>query len=343
MVAALQRRGARPFARTAPSIVELLTAGGTEGVDVIHLHWVEHLLRRPAPRGLWRPAMALRAVHLLFALWLARRRGVRTVWTIHNIAPHDTAFPALERWLMPRVAGLVDVVLAHSEHAAAKIRTTYARPDVAVAFHGHYVGSYPEPRRERSEVRAELGVPQNAVMVLCFGFIKSYKRIPELVRAVRAIARSDLHLVVAGGCSDDTLHAQILEAAGDDDRVHLRIGFVPDDVVAELHHAADAAALHYRDVFSSGALMLALSMGLPAIAPADSTATEIAPVPVVRPYARDSIAPALAELSPTDDALRRRARETALGYTWEAVADAVLGPGRNSASGSSDGLTSPSA
>jgi hypothetical protein len=95
--------------------------------------------------------------------------------------------------------------------------------------------------------------------------------------------------------------------------------------VAELHAAADAAVLHYGDVFSSGALMLALTFGLPVVAPAGSTAEELVAAPALEAYERDDPADAMARMATGDQAARAAvARRTAEAHPWSAMADGLL-------------------
>jgi glycosyltransferase involved in cell wall biosynthesis len=53
------------------------------------------------------------------------------------------------------------------------------------------------------------------------------------------------------------------------------IGFVPDDQVAELFAASDVAVLSRGDGGTSGALVLALSLGVPVVAAATETYAQL--------------------------------------------------------------------
>lgn len=324
---ALRRRGAETRPMSSLSIRDLLLNRTQPPATILHLHWIEYLIRRPAPRGLLRPSMMLRATHLTVTLILARLRRVRTVWTLHNIAPHNMVFPHLERLLFRLTYSLVDEVIVHSDRAAEAVQATYGGSHVTVACHGHYVGIYPPSQRGGANTRAALDIPQDAVVLLAFGFVKSYKHIPELIRAVRSVDRPDLHLLVAGSCPHTSLRSEIHVAAECDGRIHLLLDYIDEKCVADLHLAADAGVLHYiDDSFSSGALMLALSLGLPVIVPAGSTAADLVSWPLVQPFANDDLASTLRRVQRVDPALRLDARTAALSHGWQEMADAVLGP-----------------
>src|SRR5205807_10419382 len=61
---------------------ELIRAGGA--VDVIHLHWLEHLWCGPSFFGRMRILVGLRRY-----LRLANRLGYRIFWSVHNHASHE--------------------------------------------------------------------------------------------------------------------------------------------------------------------------------------------------------------------------------------------------------------
>jgi hypothetical protein len=99
---------------------------------------------------------------------------------------------------------------------------------------------------------------------------------------------------------------------------------IPDADVSVYHRAADAAVVNYREVFSSGALLLALSQGVPVLAPKESSAAEL-----LRPGAGMLIADdeqlrrVLGTHTPTADA-RDAALANAREYPWSSTARRVI-------------------
>ena len=106
------------------------------------------------------------------------------------------------------------------------------------------------------------------LVLLFFGSIRNYKSVPNLVRAVRAMPFAELVLIVAGKPWEAAIADEVVTLAGRDSRIILSLGYVPDEEVQVYFRAADAAVLPYTDVTTSGAAMLALSFGLPVVAPA---------------------------------------------------------------------------
>jgi beta-1,4-mannosyltransferase len=295
--------------------------GPGAALDAIHLHWIEYL---------YAGGMASahrRALRLVRALRAARRADVRVVWTIHNLRPHESRYPWLDRLTAATATRCSDALVVHSEHAAARVRERLrpAAPPTVLA-HPNYLGAYPPARGTRAQERARLGVPEDAFVYLVFGQLRRYKRVPEVVRAFRAASDPSARLVVAGAAHDDALRLEVESARGGDTRVVLRLSAVPDDEVAGLHVAADAAVLHYRDVFSSGALLLALSFGLPVAGPHGTTLTELCRGEAAVAYGPGGLEAALRELPRGDPTARRAAAlATARAYDWRAYAEGIVG------------------
>jgi beta-1,4-mannosyltransferase len=301
------------------------------GVDVAHLHWIELYVntrgglaqRFPPLSG---PIYVLRAARLLAALALLRLTGAGLVWTVHNVRPHEQRFPRLDRLVTRAVAALSSGLVVHSDFARRRLQREYPwlRRPVWVAPHGNYVGSYPEAGRDRSELRAGLGIPDDAFVFLIFGQLRPYKRVDEAIRAFRALPGDAAHLLVAGAPFDEGVRERIQTAAGGDPQVHLRLGFVDDADVAALHVAADAAVIAYPEVFSSGALLLALSLGLPVVAPLESAAPEIASRPALEGFEPGGLTAALEAMAAASAEDRRSAAKAAADRQgWDRAAERV--------------------
>jgi beta-1,4-mannosyltransferase len=296
------------------------------GVDVVHLHWLEWLISDSRKRGVSGALNAYaRAARLLLFLRILRRSGVRIVWTVHNLRPHEPRFSRLENAVSRRVARVADELVVHSEYAAGKVRAEFHldRP-IRVARHGNYSSFYPPERRGREAVRAELGLPENGFVYLLFGCIRTYKQTPAAIEAFSRLGDPDSRLIVAGAPDDPDMDA-VKAAAARDDRVLLHLGMVPDEKVAAYHLASDAAVFNYRDVFSSGALLLALSFGVPVVAPGNSMADEIAAPPALVSFTPGTLTDALEAIATGDQNARRQAAlRTAAAYPWSRTVQELL-------------------
>src|ERR1700730_12739234 len=110
-------------------------------IDYVHLHWPSGFYHAPR-RGKCFRNFAL----FLFFLTLARSRGARLIWTIHNLYPHD-------RCVVPQLDTLVRRILVkmgthffiHGLSARAEVLREF--PTLAgravLIEHGHWVDQYP--------------------------------------------------------------------------------------------------------------------------------------------------------------------------------------------------------
>jgi glycosyltransferase involved in cell wall biosynthesis len=238
------------------------------GVQAIHFHWPQGYYRcRRAPARM-RPSMSWLKLSLFgMRLVVARTLGYRVIWTVHQVLPHEVSGVRLERAGSRVLASFSDVLIAHDEATAATVLREL-RQDSAklrVIPHGSYVDVYPEGR-SREAVRAELAIPTSAFVFLSFGNIRAYKDLELVVRAFSDAAPREAVLVVAGAPMNEAASEAITSAAERDRRIKPRLGYVPNERVAELFGAADALIVGRGDGGTSGALILGMSLGLPTIA-----------------------------------------------------------------------------
>jgi glycosyltransferase involved in cell wall biosynthesis len=285
--------------------------------DVVHLHWIEFLLNRRG--GLPLAFGALLAV--VSSLGLARLLGKRVVWTVHNPQPHDRSHPRLQRALFRAVARLSDVLVAHTDTSAALVRARLpAGGRIVVIPHGSYIGAYP-PAAGRDAARARYGLRDDDLVLFAFGQIRPYKRLLHTARAVRELDDERLRLVVAGRQTDPAEAQRLRAVAAGEPRIVLDLRHVPDAEVSALHAMADACVVPYVGGFASGALLLGLSYGLPVLAPADGTASDVALPEALIEFTGSDLEAAVAELRRRPaERMRAAALASAERVPWSASA-----------------------
>jgi glycosyltransferase involved in cell wall biosynthesis len=283
-------------------------------VGVLHLHWPEFYYRG---RG---GTVTVRSLGgFLACLAVARLLGYRLVWTIHNALPHEP-HPAdrLVRAVLLRIARTA----VHSRAARRALPPGGQLP--AVVPHGNYVGAYPDTV-SRDEARRALDLGAGERVLLCFGQVRAYKGLADLVQIFRGIPDPDLRLVVAGRAPVAADAEALRRLAAGDARIRLHLRFIPDDDVQRFFKAADFVVLPYREVLTSGAAVLALSFGRPLVVPRLGCLEDLDPGCAISYDATDSggLAGALALARHTDPApLAARARAAAAALEWDGIARA---------------------
>jgi beta-1,4-mannosyltransferase len=294
-------------------------------VRIVHFHWPwPYIVHLPKPRGLlsW-VKCALFGLRLL----AARALGYVVVWTVHEVEPLYPQNPRVEALGARMLARGSSVLIANDRETADKAAAELGRAaqEIAVVPHPSFESAYP-PGRPRADVRQDLGIPDDAFVTLLFGHVSPYKRIEWAIDAFRAGAPENSFLVVAGLVMDEAVGNAVRAAAAADPRVKALLGFVPDEQVAELYGAADAALCPRQDGGTSGVIILAFSLGVPVIAARVPNYEEVTQGDTAawlfEPGDADSLAAALAAGAADPDAVARKGeagRRLVAPLTWEAT------------------------
>jgi D-inositol-3-phosphate glycosyltransferase len=264
----------------------------------------------------------------------ARRAGLRVVFVIHNVLPHEPR-PG-DRWLARQVLALGDGFLVHSQAELDRLRSL--RPDAVAAVAGHpiYTG-FGDPPLDQPAARRQLGLPVEARVILFFGIVRSYKGLRVLLRALKRLhdAGQVAHLVVAGEFWEDRRsYEREITALGLDTLVHLTDCYVPNEAVATYFAAADVFAAPYTGGTQSGAAKVALAYGVPIVTtlPEDVAGLPSGPAgaQVVPPGDAEALAEALAAtLTMRTSRLSPPAAASHAVPDWDHLARVVAGLGED--------------
>src|SRR3954454_8531023 len=108
------------------------------GPRILHLHFFDELTQRPSQLQ-----TAVRSLLFLALLALLRLRGVRLVWTAHNLEPHELYHPTWGFLVYRLVARWSAAIIAHSRAARELLEARYGPlPDCQVIPIGNYIGLY---------------------------------------------------------------------------------------------------------------------------------------------------------------------------------------------------------
>lgn len=292
------------------------------GPRVVHLHFFDELTQRP---GLLRTIA--RSLGFLLLLALLRLRGVRLVWTAHNLAPHETYHPRWSELVYRTTVRWCAAVIAHSQAAKQALEQRYGPlPRCRVIPHGSYVGLYGPPR-ERAPSRAALGLPARGPLLLNFGTLRPYKGLEDLIDAFAQLPERERGcLLIAGEAKHQAYAAAIERRAAGVAGARLDLRFVPDAELPTYLAAADLVVLPYHTLLTSGVLLWALSYARPAVAPAFGPAAELVREGdtgfLFAPGDTDALARALARAlaHPNLDSLGRNGLALAETFAWPAIA-----------------------
>jgi len=241
-------------------------------VDYVHIHW---------PSQFYDYSGRSRTIYgfaiFLFILVLARWRGARLVWTVHNLYPHEPCIiPRLDIWARHLLVRAASIFFVYGRAAAAEVAAEFpaTRDRIVVIDHGHFIGYYPSTI-ERQEARARLGLDERGGVFLFFGLCKPYKNLEGLIEAFSRL-REGATLVIAGNFQDTGYESRIrtlLAPLGT--RVLLHAGYVRNEDVQIYFKACDVVVAPFLRILNSATAILALSFGRPFVGPAFGPLREV--------------------------------------------------------------------
>ncbi|KHT60316.1 hypothetical protein RJ44_04560 [Alteromonas macleodii] len=238
-------------------------------LDVIHIHWITPIVAKM----MWSQSKPIFLVKL-FLLWLdvslAKLRGKTVVWTIHNKFSHQQFERKKETIIRRMLFRTVNKVITHGDKATAVIANAYGISNTTKAtsvLHGNYEGCYPKPSAEKDALRRELGIPANASVILCFGILRPYKGIEDIVKAVNSVGNKNIVLYIAGAVHDQNYANTLTELANENSNILLKFEFLEDQALIDALHSSDVVACPFSSTLTSGSVILAMTEGKALILP----------------------------------------------------------------------------
>jgi glycosyltransferase involved in cell wall biosynthesis len=304
----LGARARVPF-KAAEHLSDMLRFRRAVDADVVHYQWLTvppldvHLLPPRRPR----------------------------VMTAHYILPPQPSRRQVAS--ARRVFGAMDAVVAHSEHGAARLRDEVGLDPAKVRVIPHGAFDYLTRLPEEKPLPPELEGAEGPV-ILCFGLLRPYKGIENLIEAYRQIAGGggsrEAELWILGNPRMDVRPLRRLadEAGG---RVRFVTRFVDDAEIPAIFRRADLVILPYLDAEHSGVLYTGLAFGKPLVLSAVGGFPEVAETGAARlvpPGNTAALASALTELvgdEPARAEVAAAATRAAAGpYSWDETARRTL-------------------
>lgn len=224
--------------------------------SIVHIHWPEsNKLRKTIFYGIFY------MVAFNFLLRVAKIKGARVVWTVHNLQPNIRKFSFLEALHFGLFTKAVDALIFMNRSGVEKIFGKYPvlqNKPYKIIPHGHYKNWYPN-KITRSEARRFFNLPETDNVFLVLGEIKPYKGLENLIEAFRKFQCTSYKLFIAGNVQDLSYKEKIERLIGEDERINFNAGFIANEKLQYYFNASDVVLLPYTSMLNSGALLLSLS------------------------------------------------------------------------------------
>lgn len=255
---------------TVDDAIERQRSLGPADRQILHVHWEEHIVRPATSQAEAR----FSADYFIERLEVFKNAGGRIVWTVHNLSSHENEYNAsflkIRRALMQRC----DRALVHSTAAVTELHKqgTIAHSKLFLLPHPSYGDKY-GPVADRSDARAEK-------RLLLFGKIRRYKAVDNLIDRFLAssLPGQGYTLHIAGEpLKNESYGEELKQAYGDQPHVHLDFRRIEDDELSSLFGKTTCMFIAYERFLTSGAMMAAMTHGVPVIAPDISYMREVLP------------------------------------------------------------------
>lgn len=235
------------------------------GFSIFHLHW-SYLLVLPIKGAFWR---IVSTVYFAYILLLIRALGYKLIWTVHNVSPHNQLFfnDLLARKLL---AKLSSIKIVHSKFTIGEmkklgldVRNSYIIP------HGNYIGFY-KNNVNQCNAKKYFNFKKNDFIFLFFGRINEYKGIEDLLKVFEKLTKQskNVQLLIAGKCDDKNLDKILSNYRNKfKDNIKIYSNFIKDNEVQYYFNCADIIVYPFKEITTSGSVLLGLSFGKPIICP----------------------------------------------------------------------------
>ncbi len=307
---------------------------------IIHLHWLNGLIDQPvhATNG-----VKFSIWYLLVAIDLAlfRARGGKLFWTVHNIIGHECPNPAREKKMRRLIATFAHGMHFHSQSAVGLVEKEYRKklqPKAIIAAHASYAEDYLPDAARADTLATSLDLRDDNFTFLFFGNIRRYKGLDLLLEAFRTLQGSHYRLLIAGGPVPGLSVEWLEEAAQQDSRLRLRVGFIPDADVAAIFAISDALVAPYAKTLTSGVVSLGLTFGLPMVLPEAAKVYDIPGVQGAEYFSEGELSQALQSIEQRDlPTMRAHNRQIGQGLTWQRMAEQLAQAYRSASPGQAPG------
>lgn len=197
-------------------------------------------------------------------------REIRVIFCCHNVLPHE-GFPC-KRLLAQMVLRQGDGFIVQSAQDAKDLCSLVPQPRFKRAVLPTF-NAFRLENLSREVAREQLQIGAGEEILLFFGFIRKYKGLKHLLRAMPAILkeRPKVHLLIVGeffeGDKQDYMDL-IKETGIPQGALTLVDGYMPDKEVEPYFAASDLVVLPYESATQSGVVQIAYGFEKPVIATA---------------------------------------------------------------------------
>lgn len=192
-------------------------------------------------------------------------RKIRKLFICHNVFPHER-FP-MDRQLAKITLKKGDCYIVQSKQDEEDLKTIIRNPVYVRTVHPTY-NAFKLEGISKEKARALIGIKPEDKVILFFGFVREYKGLKHLIKAMPLIKEkiSNIKLLIVGDFGDNKQsYLELITENNVRDVINIYDGYIPDREVEKYFAACDLVVLPYESATQSGIVQIAYGFEKPVI------------------------------------------------------------------------------
>lgn len=194
-----------------------------------------------------------------------KKRGIKVVYTIHNVLPHNTGQKYFNQY--QSIYKEVDVLICHTQDTRKQLQRDFGIESSKLKYVP--LGDLNEGLAKNMQVTKNTGSKK----ILLYGRLTEYKGVDFLLTAMRSLLDSkpevfaDVKIVLAGRAKPDYEKeiTEQIQAFRLEEIVDCKFKYHSDEDLMRMIKNADCSVFPYKHITQSAALLNALFLGAPVI------------------------------------------------------------------------------
>ena len=264
-------------------------------------------------------------------------KNIKVFFTCHNVFPHER-FP-MDRFLTRLVLIKGDGFVVQSRSDEQDLLSIKSEANEVFNPHPTYnafkIRNIDAEQGKREIVEKDgFAITFDTKLLLFFGFVREYKGLKHLLKAMPSIVEKEpnCRVMVVGSFSDDkNTYLELIDELEMSKYVFLKDTYTPDNEVEKYFAACDLVVLPYEDATQSGIVQIAYGFDKPCLV------TKVGGLPdvvshnetgyVVEPFNPQAICEAVVDFYKNDRGVEMYRNVVAASelYSWEHMVDSIEG------------------
>lgn len=233
------------------------------GKNIIHIHWPNIIYS-----SRFQLLVPIKYIINLSVLLIAKARGDRLIWTLHNFLDHEGKDIFFNKSAAHFLVKFANSIIVHTEAGQKYLADHYNRnKNVHIIPHGNYTNfhgpifHHPDPKLIKY-----FNIKEHDKVFFAFGSIRPYKNLEQLINIFNCLP-NNYKLIIAGK-SFFKDYTDNLKNLAENENIIFHLCHINQFDIPKFFSIADFSVFAFKNILTSGSVIMSLSYAVPAIAPA---------------------------------------------------------------------------